>query len=144
MAIQEAMIVLSLLGCDDSGTQCHYLRTAQQRFETIDACRDASGLFLKSGHEEDYPTVVAICSPVVENAGQPVPPESPTEGTPVESAGELSEPGFLKRVATAIADVTPSRETIEKPIGAAAGGVVKVGNALVVGVTRVAEAVNPF
>ena len=45
--------------------------------------------------------------------------EAPLEGTPVEPAAELNEPGFLKRVATAIADVTPTRETIEKPIGAA-------------------------
>ena len=144
MALQEAMIVLSLLGCDDSGTQCEYLQTSDTRFETVEACSAASDAFLAASQDENYPAVVAICAPALETAGRPVPPEAPLEGTPVEPAAELNEPGFLKRVATAIADVTPTRETIEKPIGAAADGVVRVGDALIVGVKRVAGAVNPF
>lgn len=139
MAIQEAMIVLSLLGCDDSGTQCEYLQTSDTRYETVEACGAASDAFLAASQDEDYPAVVAICAPALETAGRPVPPEAP-----LEPAAELNEPGFLKRVATAIADVTPTRETIEKPIGAAADGVVRVGDALIVGVKRVAGAVNPF
>lgn len=143
MAATEALIVLSLLGCDDTGTQCEYLRAADQRFETIEACQSASETFLSASNEADYPAVVAICAPEVKTAGRPVPPETLDEaGTPV--AVDVREPDFLERIAGVIVDLAPDRETLTKPVDVAAEGAAKVGGAVIVGVKRVAGAVNPF
>lgn len=143
MAVGEALIVLSLLGCDDTGTQCEYLRAADRQFETIEACQSASDAFLASSQDEQYPAVVAICAPAAEIAGRPVPPETLDEaGTPV--AVDVKEPDFLERIAGAIAEYTPDRETLTRPVDATVEGAAKVGGAVIVGVKRVAGAVNPF
>ena len=63
MAAAEALIVLSLLGCDDSGAQCDFVRVGPERYETVEACRAASEPLLAASAEENYPTVVAVCSP---------------------------------------------------------------------------------
>lgn len=208
MAAAEALIVLSLLGCDDSGAQCDFVRVGPERYETVEACRAASEPLLAASAEENYPTVVAVCSPEssvptaqVAGSGEPVPvpvpPETPAEVdgnamTPAETAeaaktnlqpapfppappkageetpqtlagGELpapdgavppapadepeligKEPGLLSRVADALSALAPEKETITKPIDVAADGAAKVGGAVIVGVKRVADAVNPF
>jgi hypothetical protein len=143
MAASEALIVLSLLGCDDTGTQCEYLRAADRRFETIEACQSASDAFLAASDDADYPAVVAICAPAMQTAGRPVPPETLDEaGTPVPV--DVREPDFLERIAGAIADYAPDRETLTKPVDATVEGAAKLGGAVIVGVKRVAGAVNPF
>ena len=218
MAAAEALIVLSLLGCDDSGAQCDFVRVGNERYETVEACRAASEPLLAASAEEDYPTVVAVCSPessvptaqtaaLGEPVPVPVPPETPAEVdgealSPAETAeaakadlqpapfppappkageeapqdmarselaqgepanGELPppdgavppapagepvlvgrEPGLLSRVADAISSLAPEKETITKPIDVATDGAAKVGGAVIVGVKRVADAVNPF
>lgn len=213
MAAAEALIVLSLLGCDDSGAQCDFVRVGNERYETVEACRAASEPLLAASAEENYPTVVAVCSPessvpTAQTAASgepvpvPVPPETPAEVdgaqlSPAEAAeaakadlqpapfppappkageeppqdmaqGELAggetsppdgtvppapagepvlvgkEPGLLSRVADAISSLAPEKETIAKPIDVAADGAAKVGGAVIVGVKRVADAVNPF
>lgn len=168
MAGAEALIVLSLLGCDDSGTQCDFVRVGTERFETVEACRAASEPLLQASVEADYPTVVAVCSPQsavpVQQAADtgepvpvPIPPETPAEvGDEALPAGDLAqpypeppaepekEPGLLARVATAIGALAPDKETLTKPIDVAADGAAKVGGAVIVGVKRVANAVNPF
>jgi len=172
MAAAEALIVLSLLGCDDSGTQCDFVRVGEERFETVEACRAASEPLLAASAEADYPTVVAVCSPEsavptaqVAGSGDPVPVPVPPE-TPAEVDGNVElpaeggegveaveppqpvlverEPGLLGRVAEALSSLAPERETITKPIDVAADGAAKVGGAVIVGVKRVADAVNPF
>lgn len=143
MIANEALIVLSLLGCDDSGTRCEYLRAAEERFATVEACQLASEGFLAASNDADYPAVVAICAPAVETAGRPVPPELPGEvetGVPAD----IVEPDFLERIAGAIASYAPDRKTLTKPVDLAAEGASKVGGAVIVGVKRVAGAVNPF
>ncbi|GAB4357259.1 MAG: hypothetical protein Kow0026_17460 [Oricola sp.] len=147
MATTEALIVLSLLGCDDAGKQCEYLKAADRRFATIEACQAASESVLSASAGADYPAVVAICAPAAETAGRPVPPEEAGMPVPVD----VRQPDFLERIAGVIAGLAPGRETLAAPVdatvragGAAVEGAAKVGDAVIVGVRRVAGAVNPF
>ncbi|MFZ2099793.1 MAG: hypothetical protein WAU86_04435 [Oricola sp.] len=157
MAVQEALIVLSLLGCDDTGTQCEYLKASDQRFETIQACSAASDAFLETSRDAEYPAVVAVCAPRVEVADRPAQPAAPAEavadaaantasgGVAVDaSAADVAETDYLAHVASTIAAMAPRRETITKPIGQAADETMRLGNAAIVGVRRMAKAVNPF
>ena len=98
MAAAEALIVLSLLGCDDSGAQCDFVRVGPERYETVEACRAASEPLLAASAEENYPTVVAVCSPEssvptaqVAGSGEPVPVPVPPE-TPAEVDGNAMTP----------------------------------------------------
>lgn len=151
--MKEALIVLTLLGCDDSGAQCEWLTASTQRFATLEACRESSEEFLQAHQDAAYPTVAAVCSPRTELAERPIPPESPMEqeieiavsdeqGVPVEA--EEDDPGVLSRIGSAVAGIIPERETVEKPIVLAADSVVKVGNSVIVGVSHAAKSVNPF
>lgn len=171
MAGAEALIVLSLLGCDDAGLQCDFVRVDSHRYETVEACRAASEPLLARTGEGDYPTFVAVCSPesAVPLAQQAVEPA--TEGAPQAAAAAVEtitpppaalpapepaplarqdlpvppeEPGLLGRVANALSALTPDRETLTKPVDVAADGASKIGGAVIVGVRRVADAVNPF
>ena len=63
MAAAEALVVLSLLGCDDAGLQCDFVRVEEQRFATLEECRAASEPLLVTTDEAEYPTYVAVCSP---------------------------------------------------------------------------------
>jgi hypothetical protein len=142
--VKEALIVLSLLGCDDAGSQCHFLRTIEDRFETVEACRDASEVHLQGSAQEDYPTVVAMCSAEFDMARQPVAPEAPAEDSLQPPPEVAAEAGFLKRLGGAVASALPDRETVEKPAVIATEGAIRVGSAVIVGISRAADAVNPF
>lgn len=143
--MKEALIVLSLLGCDDTGAQCHYLQAAEHHYQTLEQCRAASPDYIeKVGAGADYPTVVATCSPEYGLAANPEPPEEPREDLAEVQSRDMTDEGFLKRIGSAVASVLPERETVEKPIVLAADGALKVGNAVIVGISRAANTVNPF
>ena len=142
--MKEALIVLSLLGCDDTGLQCEYIRTAEASFADLETCRAASSEYLASADDAAYPTVVAMCSPAAQTAEGPMPPEPPREQAAQTSPTDMRDEGFLSRVGSAVASVLPERETVEKPVEKVADGAMRVGEAVIVGVRRAAGAVNPF
>lgn len=164
MAGAEALIILSLLGCDDSGAQCDFVRVGTERYETVEACRAASEPLLQATVEDDYPTVVAVCSPESampaadiaerpdetasgEDAGQAAILTPPQDGAPAPDdmqAEAEKQPGLLARVGDALASLAPGRKTLTKPIDVATDGAATVGGAVIVGIRRVADVVNPF
>jgi hypothetical protein len=59
--MQTALIIMTILGCDDSATQCHFVEMLDQRWATIQAC-DAEAEARLSGYNNiSYPVVVAVC-----------------------------------------------------------------------------------
>ncbi|KGF68727.1 hypothetical protein LL06_15265 [Hoeflea sp. BAL378] len=59
--MQTALILMTILGCDDSATQCHYIEMVDQRWATIQACDASSEDKLKLYANQPYPVVVAVC-----------------------------------------------------------------------------------
>ncbi|WP_421853952.1 hypothetical protein [Oricola sp.] len=59
--MMETLIVLTLLGCDDTATQCNYLRTVEQRYATAEECGLAADRLLAEADDGRYPVVVARC-----------------------------------------------------------------------------------
>tara|TARA_R110002020_G_scaffold35743_5_gene107806 strand:+ start:3868 stop:4368 length:501 start_codon:yes stop_codon:yes gene_type:complete len=59
--MQTALILMTILGCDDSATQCHYVEMVDQRWATIQACDASSEDTLKRYGNLPYPVVVAVC-----------------------------------------------------------------------------------
>ncbi|MCY0094824.1 hypothetical protein [Hoeflea ulvae] len=59
--MQTAFIIMSILGCDDTATQCHHIRMLDERWATIQACDEVSEDKLRGFSNLSYPVVVAVC-----------------------------------------------------------------------------------
>ena len=80
-----ALIVMTILGCDDSVSQCHYVSTVSGTWQTIAVCDAESKRQLPKFSNVNYPVIVAVCEtsdkkmadaqdPAPVPAAQPVPP----------------------------------------------------------------------
>lgn len=73
--MQTALIVMTILGCDDSVNECHYVATAQQNFVSVELCDAATEKVLEGYSGINYPMVVAVCQPSdTQTANLPAPP----------------------------------------------------------------------
>ena len=77
--MQTALIIMTILGCDDSATQCHYVEMIDQRWATIQECDASSEDRLKQYSNLEYPVVVAVC-------------QTPEDSGIADAAGELGDP----------------------------------------------------
>ncbi len=58
---ETALIMMTILGCDDSVSQCAFVETAPERFVSIELCNAASENVLGRYTHIGYPTAVAVC-----------------------------------------------------------------------------------
>lgn len=109
--MNAALVVMTILGCNDSGTDCNYIATAQERWPTVAMCDSVSEDHLPTYANQPYPVLIAVCQdPAI--AG--VPNTAPIPGTrpssdPAEQSAEVTtnaspENGTMK---TAQTEVTP-------------------------------------
>jgi hypothetical protein len=59
--MKAAFIVMSILGCDDSGANCLPVASVNQQWQTIASCDAASEKHLAKYVNINYPMVVAVC-----------------------------------------------------------------------------------
>lgn len=59
--MKTALIVMTILGCDDSVSQCHYISTVPGTWETVAVCDAESQKQLPKFSNANYPVVVAMC-----------------------------------------------------------------------------------
>ncbi len=59
--VTAALVVMTILGCDDSVSQCHYVDTVKGSWETVAACDDQSQRKLPAYAKASYPVIVAMC-----------------------------------------------------------------------------------
>lgn len=85
--MQTAIIVMTILGCDDSVTQCHYVATAQEHFVSVALCDAASEKTLAGFSGVSYPMLVAVCQPPESQAAElPAPPAGANQPAATEVA----------------------------------------------------------
>jgi hypothetical protein len=95
--MNAALIVMTILGCNDSGTDCHYIATASERWPTVAMCDSVSEDHLPSYTNQPYPVLIAVCqnpqAAGVAEAAAPVtavpetrPPESAAASADAEPA----------------------------------------------------------
>ncbi|MCY0146703.1 hypothetical protein OEG84_02970 [Hoeflea sp. G2-23] len=99
--MQTALILMTILGCDDTATQCHYVEMLDRRWATIQTCDAEAGNRLKDYSNLDYPVVVAVCQSAddtglaelaADEGGEPAAePVAATDGVPVPPA-DVPEP----------------------------------------------------
>jgi hypothetical protein len=59
--MNAALIVMTILGCNDSGTDCHYIATASERWPTVAMCDAVSEDHLPTYTNQPYPVLIAVC-----------------------------------------------------------------------------------
>jgi hypothetical protein len=76
--MNSALIIMTILGCNDAGTDCHYIATVNQRWPTIEMCDSVSEKQLPSYTNAPYPVLIAVCqNPETIAGATPTPTEKP-------------------------------------------------------------------
>ena len=123
--MKAALIVMTILGCDDSATQCHYIASVDKSWQTVALCDAQAEAQINRHQNSNYPVIVAVC----ESAGSTMAAEAETV-TPEDApaAGEIpavAEPaeahrGFATRaldfVKGALPDTGKLKAAVSKPV----------------------------
>lgn len=118
--MKAAFVVMSILGCNDSGVACQPVASVAQEWQTIAACDAASEKVLGKYRNVNYPMVVAVCqtagttaladseADAAENADASKLPAVPVP--PV--ANKEDKPGLAARAIALVKHAIPSRSGI--------------------------------
>ncbi len=117
--MQAVLIAMTILGCNDSVTQCNYVATVGKHFETVAMCDADSERQLKHYSNIRYPTVIAVCEP----PHPPLPPEpkvvvaAPAPAPAVtEEKRETGVSGLASRMAAEVRTHLPSGHSMKSAL----------------------------
>jgi hypothetical protein len=119
--MQAVLIAMTILGCDDSVSQCNYVATVDKHWETVVACDAEAEQRLKNYANASYPTVIAVCeAPKSLAAAEPAKP-APSAPTAPEVAEQQDGIGaFVDNIAGRVRANLPSgqdvKNTLAKPL----------------------------
>ncbi len=127
MQVQAALIIMTIMGCDDSGSQCAVLAENQTKWETVAQCDDASEGALDEYSNANYPVIVAVCqTETAVGTAEATTPESATDlaaaPPPPPPSTEDKSPKTLVELVSNLADkakpLTDSVKSvlIDKPV----------------------------
>lgn len=126
MAVEAAaLIVMTILGCDDSVSQCHYISTVNGTWQSVAVCDAESQKQLPKFSNASYPVVVAMC----EKSGKeitaavdpaPVPLATPTLAQPAVTPTAVVEekPALPRRALSLVTGALPDRERLRQVVSA--------------------------
>lgn len=123
--MKTALIMMTILGCDDSVSQCEFVETPPERFVSIELCNAASEQVLGRYTNIGYPTAVAVCQlppPDITEALAAQSPNQPntTEAAVVSEPTEEQKKTLKDKAINAVREVLPGKAQIkmifEKPI----------------------------
>lgn len=118
--MNSAIIILTILGCDDSGTECHYVATSEKRWPTIDLCSATSDTELERYANAPYPVVIAVCQSPQETeiaANTAAQTSTPNAVLEVTEDGERSLAGrAIERVRAVLPTTEGVRTLMQKPV----------------------------
>ena len=123
--MQTALIMMTILGCDDSVNQCHYIATNEQRWVSVELCDASSEKVLATYTNVSYPTVVAVCqlpdgADAETLAALPAPSAPAASETPAAAPPKEAHAGIAARAIAQIRKALPGtagiRMVFETPI----------------------------
>lgn len=130
--MKAALIVMTIMGCDDSATQCHYIDTVDRSWQTVALCDAQAETYINRHQDRNYPVIVAVC----ESSGDRMTAEVTVPGTPADTAAKAESPapvetaeekqglatralGFVKK---AIPDAASLKAAVTTPVRYAEDG----------------------
>lgn len=120
--MQTALILMTILGCNDSVSDCQYIATLDERWTSVELCDSVSEKQLGAYANANYPMVVAVCQTQEQAAMSPnpkppgaqppagaaAPPPVTAEATP--TAVEAEHRTLASRAMQRVKDVLPSSQ----------------------------------
>lgn len=92
--MKAALIVMTIMGCDDSATQCHYIDTVDRSWQTVALCDAQAETYINSHQNKNYPVIVAVC----ESSGNRMTAEVTVPETPADTKAEAQAPAPVETV----------------------------------------------
>lgn len=133
--MKAALIVMTIMGCDDSATQCHYIDTVDRSWQTVALCDAQAETYINRHQDKNYPVIVAVCETnanrMTAEVAEPAPDTTPAETTAVVGVPVLVETpetrqGLAARtlnfVKKAIPDAESLKAAVTKPVRYAEDG----------------------
>lgn len=129
--MRTVMVMMTILGCDDSATDCRYVATLEQRWPTLELCNAVSDKELAAFANISYPVVIAVCQdPTVVKAETAVPTQKPAATLPIEPTTpeeqRAQEQNLAQQALARVRDVLPSgdsvRNLVQSPVRLVEGG----------------------
>jgi hypothetical protein len=118
--MNAAIIVLTILGCDDSATECHYVATSEKRWASIEMCSAVSEAELASYANAPYPMVIAVCQNPDESEVATAPDPAPATSAPQADLTPEETTSLASRAISRVRAVLPTTEGVRtlmhKPI----------------------------
>jgi len=120
--MQAVLIAMTILGCDDSISQCSYVATVDKRWETVAACDAEAERRLKTYANVSYPSVIAVCEAPKAIAATEPPKPAPVPPAVPETAEQHPQGmrGFADDIAGKVRDHLPTgrsvKDTLAKPV----------------------------
>ncbi|WP_085031985.1 hypothetical protein [Ensifer aridi] len=121
--MKTALIVMTILGCDDNVSQCHYISTVNGNWPSIAQCDTESQKELPRFSNRNYPVVVAVCEtsgPAAVASTEPVPDANATlpENAPAQQGTTVpveqkAKPTLPKRAFALLSGALPDRERLK-------------------------------
>ncbi|ACP25049.1 hypothetical protein NGR_c12680 [Sinorhizobium fredii NGR234] len=125
--MKAALIVMTILGCDDNVTQCHYISTVNGTWPSIAQCDRESQKELPKFSDKNYPVVVAVCETSGTDMAAADPEQAPTATPEINAAPQQAatapakqeeKPGLPKRALTWLGGAVPDREKLQAIVSA--------------------------
>lgn len=121
--MKAAFIVMSILGCDDSGVQCQPVGTVAREWPTVATCDAASERELDKFKNVNFPMVVAVCQTADTTAladseadlAEDDPSQQAAAPTP-PAAAKAEHHGITARAIALVEYALPSRKTLKSAI----------------------------
>jgi hypothetical protein len=121
--MKAAFIVMSILGCDDSGSTCSPVAQVQDQWQTIAACDAASEKHLAAYSNVPFPMVVAVCQTAdttaladsTEDASQMSVASRSLAPAPSPSQADGNK-GIAERAMNLVKHAIPSRRALEDTV----------------------------
>ncbi|TCV61290.1 hypothetical protein EDE05_12210 [Neorhizobium sp. R1-B] len=117
--MNAALIVMTILGCNDAGTDCRYVATVENRWPTIEMCDAVSEQQLAGYANQPYPMIIAVCQKpeASEVANVPLPQDKPAVATsepaqPMPEVTEQEKETLAGRAIQRVRNVLPTTEGV--------------------------------
>lgn len=127
--MQVALIVMTILGCDDTASQCHYVATEQRQWASVELCKiDTEKTLMNYTSRSAYPTLVAVCKEEGAKVEAAAPQPAPAVPPVVEKTGaeQAAETGMARKALERAKSFVPTKDGVKalagKPVTFVADG----------------------
>ncbi|BCH66054.1 hypothetical protein [Agrobacterium vitis] len=109
--MQASLVIMTILGCNDSVSQCQYIATAEQRWVSVELCNRDSENVLGQYSNVNFPSVVAFCQQQTVTLPQTTVTAVPA--TPTDPVPEAEKRSLADRAINSVKQVLPGKEDIK-------------------------------